>query len=351
MNRWTPPLYTRRAHTSRTAGRLLRCGTAWRTQTSPWGTARGAWGTARGAWDPWTSGTVPSPGGATPRFWTPTTRPTNCWPEAPWGGGGGGGSEGGGFREGEWGGGIGGAGGGGSRRVGGGGGPSGAIRGGGGGGLGGAVVGVPGPAESPPPPVVPSQRPPGHSGAAAGHTMGHRRWSPGPIDPGISHRVSAEQGMGGGMFRDGPVKGPHNARPRYRSSRTRNSRAAGAAGPPGGCCAGGPCAAGGAVMKKKKTQSVQYALRWRLVGTPEPFLYSTLVQILLTTNFCPLPQKMVSSFRGIEASKSKIPLGDCSVRQNNDFARGWPSNIMPWVCYANDPQKGRVVWRPRLRLI
>ena len=29
-------------------------------------------------------------GGATPRFWTPTTPPTNCWPEAPWGGGGGG---------------------------------------------------------------------------------------------------------------------------------------------------------------------------------------------------------------------------------------------------------------------
>ena len=32
-----------------------------------------------------------TPGGATPRFWTPTTPPTNCWPEAPWGGGGGGG--------------------------------------------------------------------------------------------------------------------------------------------------------------------------------------------------------------------------------------------------------------------
>ena len=27
-------------------------------------------------------------GGATPRFWTPTTPPTNCWLEAPWGGGG-----------------------------------------------------------------------------------------------------------------------------------------------------------------------------------------------------------------------------------------------------------------------
>ena len=40
------------------------------------------------------------PGGAPPRFWTPTTSPTNCWPEAPWGGGGGG-----------WGGGNGGGGG------------------------------------------------------------------------------------------------------------------------------------------------------------------------------------------------------------------------------------------------
>ena len=36
-------------------------------------------------------------GGATPRFWTPTTPPTNCWPEAPWGGGGGGGGMGGGW--------------------------------------------------------------------------------------------------------------------------------------------------------------------------------------------------------------------------------------------------------------
>ena len=27
----------------------------------------------------------------TPRLWTPTTPPTNCWPEAPWEGGGGGG--------------------------------------------------------------------------------------------------------------------------------------------------------------------------------------------------------------------------------------------------------------------
>ena len=40
------------------------------------------------------------PGGATPRFWTPTTPPTNCRPEAPWGGGGGGGLGGGGVWEG-----------------------------------------------------------------------------------------------------------------------------------------------------------------------------------------------------------------------------------------------------------
>ena len=102
------------------------------------------------------------PGGATPRFWTPTTPPTNCWPEAPWGGGGGGGHGRGGG--GMAGGGQGGAnGGGGSRRVGWGGGPGGAMRAtplatncwpkapkGGGGGAG--VVGVLGPAESPPPP-------------------------------------------------------------------------------------------------------------------------------------------------------------------------------------------------------
>ena len=65
-------------------------------------------------------------GGATPRFWTPTTPPTNCWPEAPGGGGGGGGHWRGGFKEGQiWGGvGIGGAGGGLQEgRLGGGGGP------------------------------------------------------------------------------------------------------------------------------------------------------------------------------------------------------------------------------------
>ena len=50
-------------------------------------------------------------GGATPRFWTPTTPPTNCWPEAPWGGGaleGGSrrGKGGGGLREGRLGGGV-----------------------------------------------------------------------------------------------------------------------------------------------------------------------------------------------------------------------------------------------------
>ena len=52
----------------------------------------------------------PRHGEATPRFWTPTTPPTNCWPEAPCGGGRGGGGGGGGaleggVMEGEWGGG------------------------------------------------------------------------------------------------------------------------------------------------------------------------------------------------------------------------------------------------------
>ena len=50
-----------------------------------------------------------TPGGATPRFWTPTTPPTNCWPEAPGGGGGGGhwrGELGGGGLGGAWGGGV-----------------------------------------------------------------------------------------------------------------------------------------------------------------------------------------------------------------------------------------------------
>ena len=83
-------------------------------------------------------------GGATPRFWTPTPPPTNCWPGAL-GGGGGGGGIGGGVQGGAMGGGgLGGAGGGALRE--------GRLRleaswGGGGAG----VVGVLGPAESPPP--------------------------------------------------------------------------------------------------------------------------------------------------------------------------------------------------------
>ena len=59
----------------------------------------------RGA--PWTgsSASRSATGGATTRFWTPTTRPTNCRPEAPvWGGGGGGWEGGGGFWEGRRGG-------------------------------------------------------------------------------------------------------------------------------------------------------------------------------------------------------------------------------------------------------
>ena len=43
----------------------------------------------------------------------------------------------------------------------------------------------------------------------------------------------------------------------------------------------------------------------------------------------PPPHKMLSSFRGIEVSKSKNPLGDCLIGQNNDFTMGWTSNIPP----------------------
>ena len=69
-----------------------------------------------------------TPGGVA--FWTPTTPPTDYWPESPWGGGGGG--IGGGVRQGRMGGGLGGAWGGGALREGqfGGGGPGGAIWGG-----------------------------------------------------------------------------------------------------------------------------------------------------------------------------------------------------------------------------
>ena len=44
----------------------------------------------------------------------------------------------------------------------------------------------------------------------------------------------------------------------------------------------------------------------------------------------PPPQKCDIQFQGIEASKSKNPLGDCFVGQNNDFTRGCTSDIMPW---------------------
>ena len=44
----------------------------------------------------------------------------------------------------------------------------------------------------------------------------------------------------------------------------------------------------------------------------------------------PPPKKVISSSRGVEASESKNPLGDCLIGQNNDFTRGWTSNIMPW---------------------
>ena len=44
----------------------------------------------------------------------------------------------------------------------------------------------------------------------------------------------------------------------------------------------------------------------------------------------PPPNKSDIQFQGIKASKSKNPLGDRFIGQNNDFTRGWTSNIMPW---------------------
>ena len=44
----------------------------------------------------------------------------------------------------------------------------------------------------------------------------------------------------------------------------------------------------------------------------------------------PPPQKSDIQLQGIEASESKKPLGDRFIGQNNDFTRGWTSNIMPW---------------------
>ena len=54
----------------------------------------------------------------------------------------------------------------------------------------------------------------------------------------------------------------------------------------------------------------------------------------------PPPQKSDIQFWGIEASESKNPLGDGLIGENNDFTRGWTSNICLGVCYANDPKKG-----------
>ena len=63
----------------------------------------------------------------------------------------------------------------------------------------------------------------------------------------------------------------------------------------------------------------------------------TLVQTLLSTHKLlipphppPPPKKSDIQFQGIEASESKNPLGDRLIGQNNDFTRGWTSNIMPW---------------------
>ena len=52
-------------------------------------------------------------------------------------------------------------------------------------------------------------------------------------------------------------------------------------------------------------------------------------------------------FQGIEASESKNPLGDRG--QNNDFTRGWTSNIMGYATRTT-PKKGGIR-RTCLRLI
>ena len=52
------------------------------------------------------------------------------------------------------------------------------------------------------------------------------------------------------------------------------------------------------------------------------------------------PPNMVCSFRGTEASKSKNPLGDPFVGQNNGLQGVRHPISCLGVCYANDPQKG-----------
>ena len=79
------------------------------------------------------------------------------------------------------------------------------------------------------------------------------------------------------------------------------------------------------------------------------FFYPTLVQMLLSTDFCPPPPprrpptpnppKLWYPVRGIKALKSKNPLGDCFVGENNDFTRGLTSNIMPWGMLGEPPPK------------
>ena len=65
----------------------------------------------------------------------------------------------------------------------------------------------------------------------------------------------------------------------------------------------------------------------------------------------PPPKKSDIQSQGMEASKSKNPLGDHFIGQNNDFTRGWTSNIMPWgMLRERLPKKGGVR-DTRLRLI
>ena len=60
----------------------------------------------------------------------------------------------------------------------------------------------------------------------------------------------------------------------------------------------------------------------------------------------PPPPKSDIQFQGIEASESKNPLGDRFIGQNDDFTRGWTSNIMPLGMLS--PPKGiYVVYPPK----
>ena len=80
------------------------------------------------------------------------------------------------------------------------------------------------------------------------------------------------------------------------------------------------------------TQFVCMIEQWSSGSTPPP-LIDQLINFFTRPWFksfkaqtfdppSPPPQNVVSSFGGIEGSKSKNPLGDRFVKQNNDFTRG-----------------------------